>query len=59
MRRAIDDPELRRRVTPDYKVGCKRILVSNDYYPALARDNVDVVTDPIARITPPGSRPLR
>ena len=47
---AIDDPELRAAVTPDYKVGCKRILLSNDYYPALARENVDVVTEPIARV---------
>ncbi|MEV7092434.1 NAD(P)/FAD-dependent oxidoreductase [Amycolatopsis sp. NPDC051045] len=42
--RAIKDPQLRRKVTPDYTMGCKRVLVSNDYYPALARDNVDVVT---------------
>jgi cation diffusion facilitator CzcD-associated flavoprotein CzcO len=42
--RAIQDPELRRKVTPDYTMGCKRVLISNDYYPALARDNVDVVT---------------
>ena len=42
--RAIKDPQLRRKVTPDYTMGCKRVLISNDYYPALARDNVDVVT---------------
>ncbi len=54
MRRAISDPELRRRITPSYSVGCKRILPSNAYFPALARDDVDVVTDPIARITPDG-----
>ncbi|KDN23064.1 flavin-containing monooxygenase [Amycolatopsis rifamycinica] len=42
--RAIKDPRLRRKVTPDYTMGCKRVLISNDYYPALARDNVDVVT---------------
>src|SRR3954453_2196923 len=52
MRRAISDPELLRRVTPDYTIGCKRILPSNDWYPALARDNVELVTDPIAEIRP-------
>lgn len=48
---SIADPELRRKVTPDYTMGCKRILLSNDYYQALQRPNVDVVTDPIERIT--------
>ena len=42
IRRAISDPRLRATVTPDWEVGCKRPLVSNDYYPALARPNVDV-----------------
>jgi cation diffusion facilitator CzcD-associated flavoprotein CzcO len=55
MRRAISDPELREAVEPAYRLGCKRILVSNDYYPALARDNVDLVTGPIKRITPAGA----
>ncbi len=50
LERAIADPELRRKLTPDYPLGCKRILISNDYYPALARPNVDVVTDPIREI---------
>lgn len=40
----IADPELRRKVTPDYTPGCKRILASNDWYSTLARDNVDVRT---------------
>lgn len=43
MRRAIDDPVLRARLTPSYRIGCKRILLSNDYYPALARPHVEVV----------------
>ncbi|MEO1575942.1 MAG: NAD(P)/FAD-dependent oxidoreductase, partial [Pseudomonadota bacterium] len=43
IRKAIADPELRRTVTPDYRIGCKRVLISNDYYPALARDNVHVI----------------
>ncbi|WP_131102791.1 flavin-containing monooxygenase [Streptomonospora litoralis] len=52
LRRGVKDPELRRKLTPDYTIGCKRILLSNDYYPALARPNVEVVTDPIAEIRP-------
>ncbi len=54
IRRGIDDPELRAKVTPDYTIGCKRILISNAWYPALNRDNVDLVTDGIARVTPQG-----
>jgi cation diffusion facilitator CzcD-associated flavoprotein CzcO len=54
LRHGIKDPALRAKVTPDFKIGCKRILRSNTYYPALAADNVDVVTDPIARVTPTG-----
>ena len=49
--RGISDPELRAKVTPDYAIGCKRILISNTYYPALARDDVELVTDPIAKVT--------
>lgn len=49
---AISDPELRRKATPDYKMGCKRVLVSDDYYPALTRSNVELVTDRIAEVTP-------
>jgi cation diffusion facilitator CzcD-associated flavoprotein CzcO len=41
-------------VTPDYQIGCKRILISNTYYPALDRDDVELVTDRIAQITPTG-----
>ncbi|AXB44690.1 flavin-containing monooxygenase [Amycolatopsis albispora] len=50
IKKAIKDPELRRKVTPDYTLGCKRVLISNDYYPALARDDVEVVTDGIAEV---------
>jgi cation diffusion facilitator CzcD-associated flavoprotein CzcO len=49
-RRQVPDPELRRRITPDYPFGCKRILFSSYYLPALQRPNVDLVTDPIARV---------
>lgn len=54
IRKGINDPELRRKVTPDFKIGCKRILISNGYYPALAADNTELVTDGIARVTPTG-----
>ncbi len=50
LRRQVPDPELRRKLTPQYAMGCKRILPSNDFYPALTRPNVDVVTDPITRV---------
>jgi cation diffusion facilitator CzcD-associated flavoprotein CzcO len=52
LRKGIKDPDLRARVTPHFRLGCKRVLRSNTYYPALAADNVDLVTDPIVRITP-------
>ena len=46
-----DHPELRAKLTPDYEIGCKRALVTNDYYPALCRSNVDLIADPITEIT--------
>jgi cation diffusion facilitator CzcD-associated flavoprotein CzcO len=49
--RGIEDPALRAAVTPDFEIGCKRILISNTYYPALAADHVDLVTDRIAKVT--------
>jgi cation diffusion facilitator CzcD-associated flavoprotein CzcO len=52
--RQVSDPALREKVTPDYTIGCKRILLSSNYYPALARPNVELVTEPIARITDRG-----
>jgi cation diffusion facilitator CzcD-associated flavoprotein CzcO len=54
MDRQISDPELRRKVEPGYTIGCKRILPSNHWYPALGRDNVELVTDPIERVTDRG-----
>ena len=54
MEAQVADPALRAKLTPDYPPGCKRILVSDDFYPALTRDNVDLVTNPIARIAPEG-----
>jgi cyclohexanone monooxygenase len=54
LHKGIKDPDLRARVTPQFRLGCKRVLRSNTYYPALAAENVDLVTDPISRITPTG-----
>ena len=51
IRKGIKDPELRAKVTPSFDFGCKRVLRSNDYYPALDSDNTDLVTDPIAKMT--------
>jgi cation diffusion facilitator CzcD-associated flavoprotein CzcO len=54
LERQVPDPELRARLTPDYTIGCKRILLSSDYYPALQRSNVDLVTGNISEIVPSG-----
>ncbi len=54
IRRAISDPALRRKLTPEYRLGCKRILVANDWYPALARENVTVQTGGIVEVFPRG-----
>ncbi|WP_432178225.1 flavin-containing monooxygenase [Streptomyces sp. NBC_00063] len=48
--RSIKDPALRAKLTPDYRIGCKRILLSNAYYPALAQPNVDVVASGLSEI---------
>ncbi|MEU1625768.1 NAD(P)/FAD-dependent oxidoreductase [Streptomyces sp. NPDC020096] len=53
MRRAIKDPVLRAKLTPDYTIGCKRILLSNDYYPALAQPNTEVVTSALTEVRGP------
>lgn len=50
----ISDPLLRAKLTPDYEIGCKRVLISNDFYPALARPNVELVTEAISAMTPAG-----
>ncbi|MFF3442856.1 flavin-containing monooxygenase [Streptosporangium sp. NPDC002721] len=46
----VPDPVLRAKLTPDYTIGCKRVLISSDYYPALGRDNVEVITDGVREI---------
>ncbi|MFI8435192.1 flavin-containing monooxygenase [Streptomyces sp. NPDC079020] len=48
--RSIKDPVLRAKLTPSYRIGCKRILLSSAYYPALARPNVDVVASGLAEV---------
>ncbi|HKP74473.1 MAG TPA: NAD(P)/FAD-dependent oxidoreductase, partial [Longimicrobiaceae bacterium] len=50
LRKTIADPELRRKLTPEWRMGCKRILLSNDYLPAVAQPNVEVVTERIAEV---------
>ncbi|RZI89409.1 MAG: NAD(P)/FAD-dependent oxidoreductase [Microbacterium sp.] len=56
LRHQIKDPVLRAKLKPDYPIGCKRLLFSNDWYPALASANVDVVTHEAAEILPHGVR---
>ncbi|MEV4003389.1 NAD(P)/FAD-dependent oxidoreductase [Actinomadura sp. NPDC049753] len=55
----VADPALRAELVPGYRMGCKRILLSGDYYPALSRPDVHLITDPIERVTPTGIRTAR
>lgn len=50
LRRQVADPELRAKLTPEFTIGCKRLLISDNYYPALSRPNVEVVTSGIQEI---------
>jgi cation diffusion facilitator CzcD-associated flavoprotein CzcO len=50
MRAAVSDPQLQQQLTPQYSLGCKRILASDDYYPALAADNVRLVPAGIKQV---------
>ncbi|MDV3127389.1 NAD(P)/FAD-dependent oxidoreductase [Mycobacterium sp. 21AC1] len=56
LRRQVKDPWLRRQLTPDFTPGCKRMLVSSDYYPALQKDNCKLIDWPIATMSPVGIR---
>ncbi|MBF4461774.1 MULTISPECIES: flavin-containing monooxygenase [unclassified Rathayibacter] len=47
----VADPQLRAMLTPDYEIGCKRVLLSDDYYPALTQPHVRVVPSPLRRVT--------
>lgn len=50
----ISDPALRKKLTPDYIIGCKRILISDEYYPTLTKEHVHLETDPISTFTEKG-----
>jgi cation diffusion facilitator CzcD-associated flavoprotein CzcO len=52
LRRQVADPVLRRKLTPHYRFGCKRPILSNTFYPALSQPNVELVTDRIERLEP-------
>jgi cation diffusion facilitator CzcD-associated flavoprotein CzcO len=54
--KAIKDPELRRKVTPTDEIGCKRMMLTDDWYPTLTRPNVSLITDRISDVTPGGIR---
>ena len=56
MRRQVPDPELRAKLTPNYRMGCKRIIVTDDFHPALTRPNVSVITSRITGIGPTSIR---
>lgn len=50
LREAVPDPELRAKLTPDYRIGCKRVLLTNDYLQAMSRPNLEVITQGVAAI---------
>ncbi|MCH8180898.1 MAG: NAD(P)/FAD-dependent oxidoreductase [Proteobacteria bacterium] len=56
LRRQVPDAALRQRLTPDHPLGCKRILISNDFYAAMGRPNVELVSEGVAAIEPQGVR---
>jgi len=56
LRRSVPDPAVRAKLTPRFQLGCKRILISDDYWSTFARENVELVTEPIAEIVPEGIR---
>src|SRR5690606_20069867 len=54
IRQQVSDPQLQAKLTPDYRLGCKRVLFSNDYYRALGQPNVSLVTEGIERLCAEG-----
>ncbi|MGH8491813.1 MAG: flavin-containing monooxygenase [Moraxellaceae bacterium] len=56
LKHQVKDAWLRRQLTPDFRIGCKRVLASSDYYPALQKENCKLITWPIATIAPKGIR---
>ncbi|MES3041410.1 MAG: NAD(P)/FAD-dependent oxidoreductase [Pseudomonadota bacterium] len=56
LKQQVSDPWMRRQLTPDFRIGCKRVLMSSEYYPALQKPNCKLITWPIATISPKGIR---
>lgn len=54
--RGIEDPKLKEKLTPNFTMGCKRVLLSNTYYPAMAKESTQVITESIEEITEKGIR---
>ncbi len=54
LKKQVPDPALRARLAPEHEMGCKRVLLSDDYYPAMTGGNVELVTEGIRRVTPDG-----
>ncbi len=54
LKRRVHDPELRKKLTPDYECGCKRLVFGKGFYQALQKPNVSFVTEGITRIEPDG-----
>jgi len=50
LERKVKDPELRDKLTPKYDIGCKRVLISNNFYQAMVKPNVELVTERIAEV---------
>jgi cyclohexanone monooxygenase len=48
--RQVKDKELRKKITPNYTIGCKRVLMANNYYPALTKPNLEVITDAVTEV---------
>ena len=56
MRAVVKDPELRAKLTPQYRMGCKRIVINDTFLPALTLPHVELVTEPVVAVTPRGVR---
>lgn len=56
LEKTITDPDMRKALTPDFPIGCRRILICDDYYTALAQENTSLETTHIARLQPDGAK---
>ncbi|MDX1634088.1 MAG: NAD(P)/FAD-dependent oxidoreductase [Marinobacter sp.] len=54
LRKHVKDPVKLEKLVPDYKIGCKRVLISNDWAPAMNQEHLELITTPITRVTPKG-----